>query len=49
MYAINLFLRRYAVDKLDGKMDAMEANGSTIEIVKSFPLTKEEMKSLLED
>lgn len=46
-YAINLFLRRYAVDKSDGKMYTVQIGDGTMESVKSFPVTKEELSSLL--
>lgn len=48
-YAINLFLRRYAVDKANGEFSIMPTESGTMENIKSLPLTQEELSSLLAD
>lgn len=46
-YAINLYSRQYAADKADGRLYMMQAEeNSTIENVKSIPITKKEASSL---
>ncbi len=47
-YAINLYSRQYAVDKVDGRLHVIQTGeNSTIENIKSIPITQEEATSLL--
>ena len=46
MYAINLYLRRFAADKSDGRIYTIPAETGVTEDVKSFPITEEELRSL---
>ena len=46
MYAINLYLRRFAADKSDGHIYTIPTETGVTEDVKSFPITEEEFLSL---
>ncbi len=46
MYAINLYLRRFAADKSDGRIYTIPTETGVTEDVKSFPITEEELRSL---
>lgn len=48
-YAINLFLKKYTVDKSSGGLGVELFGDSPIQVVKSLPLTKNEAESLLEE
>lgn len=46
MYAINLYLRRFAANKSDGRIYTIPTETGVTEDVKSFPITEEELRSL---
>ncbi len=47
-YAINLYSRQYAADKADGRLHTIRTGeDSTVENIKSIPVTQEEISSLL--
>lgn len=46
MYGINLYLRRFAADKSDGRIYTIPTETGVTEDVKSFPITEEELRSL---
>lgn len=48
-YAINLFSRKYVADKTSGEISIVQNGDNSIESVKSFPLTKDEFNSFIEE
>lgn len=46
IYGINLYLRRFAADKSDGRIYTIPTETGVTEDVKSFPITEEELRSL---
>jgi len=46
IYGINLYFRRFAADKSDGRIYTIPTETGVTEDVKSFPITEEELRSL---
>ena len=46
IYGINLYSRRFAADKSDGRIYTISTETGVVDYIKSFPITQEELQSL---